>query len=299
MNLMRVGAVISLVAAVAACKHDGGPFATNTPPTAGFRYINLMPDRAAVDFRIVDGVTLAPSAFGATFRTGGSPNGIATAFLPPYSAALAGQHKIRMFWSSSNADTAQMILLDTTLTLVANVNYTFYAYGYATAGQTPAVKAFVTVDSAPDPGNNVAVRVLHLAPPGTPTTAQDVPASVDVYVANQAVAAPTGTATFAGLALGAKSAYVTMAPDSLQVFVTPAGVPATVTAKANAPKGVAGSLITNPPVDPIAGTQQAGSAITAIIVPRSLAGTAAPQSAAFQVPTVLYLIDRAPPRIVQ
>ena len=300
MNFMRVGATVIIVAALAACKHEGGPFTSPTPPTAGLRYVNLMPDRAAVDFRIVDNVTFAPSAFGATFRTGGSPNGISTTFLPPYSAVLAGSHKIRMFWTSTNPDTAQMILLDTTLTFTAGTNYTFFAYGYATAGQTPALKAFVTTDSTPDPGAQVAVRVIHLAPAGSPTTAADVPASVDVYVANQTVANPAGAATWAAVGVGTFTGYKTMAPDSLQIFVTPAATPATVTAKANAPKGVAAAAATSttPPTDPIAGTQQAGSSITAVIVPRSLAGSKAPQTAAFLVPAVLYLIDRNPPRTV-
>ncbi len=297
MKLMRVGAAIFIVAALVACKHEGGPFSSTTPPVAGFRYVNLMPDRGAVDFRIVDAITFAPSAFGATFRTGGSPNGIATAVLPNYSPALAGTHVIRVFWTSTNPDTAQMVVLQDTVTLSANVNYTFYAYGYTTAGQTPVVNGFLTQDSTPDPGTSVAMRVIHLAPPGSPTTAQDVPASVDVYVANQAVATPAGTATWAGVGVGTFSGYKTMTTDSLQVFVTPAGTPATVTAKANAPKGVAGNLTTNPPTDPIAGTQQAGTSITAVIVPRSLAGSKAPQT--MTTPTVIFLIDKIPPRITQ
>jgi hypothetical protein len=191
-----------------------------------------------------------------------------------------------------------MVLLDTTLTFTAGTNYTLFAYGYTTAAQTPVMKAFVTTDSTPDPGAQVALRVIHLAPAGSPTTAQDVSASVDVYVANQTVATPAGAATWAAVGVGTFTGYKTMAPDSLQVFVTPAATPATVTAKVNAPKGVVGNLVSSPPVDPIAGTQQAGSSITAVIVPRSLAGSKAPLTAAFLLPTVLYLVDRNPPRIV-
>lgn len=299
MNLVRVGAVVSIVAALAACKHEGGPFTSTTPPTAGFRYVNLMPDRGAVDFRIVDAITFAPNAFGATFRTGGSPSGIATAYMPSYTAAAAGTHIVRVFWTSTNPDTAQMVVLEDTVTLTANVNYTFYAYGYTTAGQAPVVNGFITTDSVPTDTTTIAYRVVHLAPPGSPTTAQDVPASVDVYVLNQTNANPTGTATWGAVGVGTFTGYKTFAPDSVTFFVTPAGTPATVTTKANAPKGVAGSLTALPPVDPIAGTQQAGSSITAVIVPRSLAGSKAPQTAAYLVPTVLFLIDRNPPRIVK
>jgi len=289
MNLMRVGAMFAVVAAVAACKHEGGPFTTAPTPTAGLRYVNIIPDRGAVDFRIIDAVAFAPSAYAATFRTGGSPNGVPTAFLPAHLATAAGDHRIRVFWSSTNADTAKIVLLDTTLTFTAGINYTFFAYGYTTAGQTPALRAFVTADTAPDPASNVAFRALHLGPAG-------VPANVDVYITTAAT--PTGTPTFANVALGGVTGYTTVTRGALRAIVTPVATPATVTASVVAPAGVAADTVARPQLDPIAGANQAGSVITAVIVPPSLAGSTAPQTAAFLVPTVLFLIDRNPPRIM-
>lgn len=290
MNLMRVGTAVVVAVALAACKHDGGPFPTAPIPTAGFRYVNLMPDQAAVNFRIVDAVALATSAFGATFRTGGSPNGVTTVFMPPHLATAAGDHVITVFWTSTNPDTAQRVVLVDTVSLAAGINYTFYAYGYVTAGQTPSVQAFVTADTAPDPGTSVGFRVLHLAPAG-------VPANVDVFINASGTVTPSGTPTFANVGLGTFTGYKSVAVGALQAQVTPVGTPATVTATAIAPAGVAGSLTVNPPLDPIAGTTQAGSTITAVIVPPSLVGSTAPQGGAFLTATVLFLIDRNPPRI--
>jgi len=282
--------MLVVAVAFAACKHDGGPFTTAPIPTAGFRYVNLMPDRAAVDIRMIDAVTLATSTFGATFRTGGSPNGVTTVFMPPHLATAAGDHVVKVFWTSTNPDTAQMVVLTDTVSLTAGINYTFYAYGYVTAGQTPHVQGFVTADTAPDPTTGVAFRALHLAPAG-------VPANVDVFINASGTATPSGTPTFANVGLGTFTGYQSVATGAWQAQVTPVGTPATVTATAVAPAGVAGSLTVNPPLDPIAGTTQAGSSITAVIVPPSLAGSTAPQTAAFLTPTVLFLIDRNPPRI--
>ena len=47
---------------------------------------------------------------------------------------------------------------------------------------------------------------------------------------------------------------------------------------------------------PIAGSRVARSVLTALLVPRSVAGSTAPQTAAFTTPTILYLVDRRPPR---
>ena len=62
--------------------------------------------------------------------------------------------------------------------------------------------------------------------------------------------------------------------------------------------GIAGNTTTNG----AGGAQVAGSVMTALIYPRSVAGSAAPQGAAsgavpaFTVPSVFVLVDRNPPR---
>ena len=43
-----------------------------------------------------------------------------------------------------------------------------------------------------------------------------------------------------------------------------------------------------------AGARVAGSVLSAVIVPRSVAGSLAPQSAPFTVPTAVFLVDKRP-----
>jgi len=87
--------------------------------------------------------------------------------------------------------------------------------------------------------------------------------------------------------------------DTLRVVVTAAGTKTPRLFTANAPLGSPGFTDQQPPgseaVNPIAGAAIPGSVITVVIVPRSVAGSMAPQTAAFTVPTALFLIDKRPP----
>jgi hypothetical protein len=46
---------------------------------------------------------------------------------------------------------------------------------------------------------------------------------------------------------------------------------------------------------PITGVKIAGSVLTVVVLPRSVAGSQAPQTAAFQTPAFAFLNDRRPP----
>src|SRR5262245_54783897 len=99
-------------AAVVGCSHDTDGELVTPTVVAGLRYVNLVPDTGGMDIRVIDVVGDAPNTFNATFRTGGSPYGIATADLPPHTAVLAGTRQIRAFNSSTNTAVASQILLD-------------------------------------------------------------------------------------------------------------------------------------------------------------------------------------------
>lgn len=268
-------------AALVSCKYEQGvmqPLA----PLAGLRYVNVVNDTGAVDFRIINFIGDAPNAGAATYRTGGAPYGVSTNFLPPHFPVEAGRDvQIRVFMNGTEPSIASLVVFDTTCTFTANVNYTFFLYGSArTAG---GVHALVTVDTLPAPAG-VAFRVINLG--GTTVGAQDV----DV-VAQTAVAPLTGTANFANVANLGVTAYRNFTVSATLKAVTTA--PTTRTPflySANAPAGVAGTTTSNP----VAGTNVAGSAITAVIVPASVVGSTAPQTAAFLVPTVLFMIDKKP-----
>jgi len=249
-------------------------------PVAYLRYVNVVPDTGAVDFRIIDIVGDAPSAGAATFRTGGQPGGIPTNFLPPHQPVAVGARHIRVFPSSSDPLVTSNWLLDTTVTFDAGAYYTFYFTGTA---RNNSVRAFVTVDTLPAPAG-VAFRVINLG--GTSV------GNADVDIVAQAATAPLGgTATFANVAPGAVTGYTNLATNAAyKAVATAPGTRTPFLFSANAPAGVVGTTTVNP----VAGTLVAGTAISAVIVPASVVPSAAPQTAPYLVPTVIFLIDRKP-----
>lgn len=294
MKLLRVGFGLLMVAGAVACSHDTSGTISVQDPLAGLRYVNLVPDTGAVDFRVIDVVINAPNQVAATFRTGGAPNGVPTAFLPPHAPVLAGTRHIRVFMDGTTSAVASQVVLDTTFTFDQGFNYTFYMYGYTRTGQTPAVRAFITKDSLPSAtAAQWQVRVIHLAPTLAPTFAGT---PVDVWVDTLAAAAtPVGAPTFANVNLLQTSAYLPFTARGTPALNYRVAIAATGTTtpivSAAVTAGVVGTATTNP----IAGDLVGGTGITAVIVPPSVAGSQAPQTAAFQAPTILFLIDKQPP----
>jgi len=288
MTWYRVSLACIIGVALAACHNVEQGVLTPAPARAALRYVNLVPDTGAVDFRIIDIIGDAPVAGAATFRTGGQPYGVATNFLPPHFPVVVGERHIRVFPNSTDPAIASQILLDTTLTFNENVYYTFYLYGYARSASTPHIQAVVTVDTVTT-GAGVSYRVLNLAPAGLGTAA-------DVDVVTQATTTLTGTATFANVpvysAAGTtwKTNYVNIAVGpTMQAIATTPGARGTVfLAAANVPAGVAGTATVNP----VAGSNIAGTAISVVLVPPSVAGSGA---TSFANPGILFMIDKKPP----
>ncbi len=303
MKLIRVSALF-LLAGAAACKNDTGGSLITPPPLAGLRYVNVAPDTTAVDFRIVDAVAYAPNQVAATFRTGGLPEGVSTGgFLPLYQAVAAGSHEIRVFLDGTTPAVASIVLLDTTVTFLQGMNYTFYLYGYAKSpgNGTPALQALVTTDTALTIATgNYAVRVIHLSPTMAGTTALAT-TNVDVWIDTLALGAtPVGAATWTNVGLGEVRPSVTrtsrpaagVVPALNYRVVFAATGTTTPIINAALPAGTAGNSTVNAiPGDLVTGTQ-----LTALLVPRSAPATGAPQTAAFLLPTALFPIDQLPPR---
>jgi len=292
MTWYRVCMACAVGVALAACKYEQGiqqPLA----PLAGLRYVNVVNDTGAVDFRIVNFVGDAPNAGQADFRTGGMPYGVSTSFLPPHFPVEAGREvQIRVFMNGTEPSIASLVVFDTTCTFTAGVNYTFFLYGSARGA---AVHARVTVDTIPTAldTNRVAFRVLHLG--GTAV------GNVDVDIVPQATVAPLpGTAKFANVAPGALTAYDTAYVNAALKAVTSAPASRTpIVLTANAPAGVVGTTTVNP----VAGTLVRRTAITAVIVPRPVLASKAQTGcssvpaacvASDTLPRVLFMIDRKP-----
>jgi hypothetical protein len=296
MKLFRVGALL-LLAGAAACKNDTAGSIVALPPLAGLRYMAVVPDTIALDFRIVDIVAYAPNQTAAAFRAGGLQYGVSTGgFTPLPLPAAAGTHIIRVFLNSLNPAVASVILREDTVTLTAGLNYSYYLFGYANSPTNGALslRSLLTVDTATIAGANVAVRVLDLAGSlaGNPAGLGAVNLDGRVALTTTAVPLP-GAANYSNLAPGNLSSYVnypvTTAGQVYRLAMTPTGFASPVAFQAALPVGTAGNSL----LQPVPGTAVAGTGITAILVPRSIAGTGAPQTAAASVSTNIDSLTRS------
>jgi hypothetical protein len=146
---------------VNACKPEEN-FTSEVIPTAGVRFLNVVPDTGSMDLRAVD-IVENSTAYNIGFR------GITQAF---YKNAEAGSRHFRIFMSVANFSTlpaeqqiaiASTVMKDTTVTLEAGHRYTFILWGYARTGSTPGMKLEVIDDNPADPGTQVALRLVNAA----------------------------------------------------------------------------------------------------------------------------------------
>jgi hypothetical protein len=273
--------------AVAGCSKETEGSLVTPNVVAGLRYFNIVPDTGSLDIRVVDVVEDAPNTINATFRTPGLIFGLPSTGAPMHTAVAAGNRRIRVFNNSTNPAVSSVILLDTIFNFQANVNYTMYLYGFARTGSAPSMRAIITDDTPPTiPAGQVAVRVINLAPDLQPTITS---ASADVYIDALALGtAPAGAATFGGVAPAGASAYQLRATGAARAAATETGG-TTQLLNASFPAGAAGTSTTNP----TPGVTVAGTAISVILVPRSVAGSSA---TSFTTPGIVFWFDQLPPR---
>ncbi|HEY6809452.1 MAG TPA: DUF4397 domain-containing protein [Gemmatimonadales bacterium] len=250
-------------------------------PRAAIHFVNAVPDTNQQDIHLVD-IASNAGLYNAPFRA-------SNMF---YQGIEAGGHHFRAFEDSTDVVVASTILADTTLTIAANASYTLIHAGYLRTGQVPAHQLWFIPDTPPTPAaGQIAVRIIH-AGAGM--------GNIDVNVVKHAVNPVTAdslpdTPMFSNLAYGTAGAYVSMPWDSLttdsaRVVVTATGTK-TVTFTLLLPLGIAGTSTSNP----IAGARVAGSVMTAVVVPASVAGSHAPQGGLFANPNAVILVDRRPP----
>src|SRR6266496_3224915 len=259
----RIGSFVCCVAlvALAGCKKD----ATFTEPIGDFASItwaNLVPDTGQLDTRVIDIVSNA-GLFRAPFRSSLIyPTGIE-----------AGIRRIKVFIHSDNPDTAKMFLVDTTLTFIANAAYSFYIAGFARTGMSPSVRAVLTPAPVPAVGaGQFAIRVLNLAPSLAGATTPDTTVAVDGWI-KPVTAVATGTPEVASLAFGGVSPYVVLDTGRYAVSLTPTGTGAAPFVAAPVVPGTRGT----PSVDAIGGSIVGGTVLTAVVMPRSVPLSKAPQ----------------------
>lgn len=271
----RISLALALIGAVA-CGQDDGVSVNQRPPLGGVRFINAVADGGAVDIRMVDQVEWSASSvsnssnYGLPFRAG-------TIHWPTEAKA----RHIRVFPTDSNITVTSQILHDTTITIEANKNVTLMLVGSRVSGGL----RFVMIDDTPPAlsGSQIAVRMVNASGPGSAT------ATSNGYVVATATTALPGSPTFGSIGAYGTSSYLVRDTANFAFRATPASDASTIfsaTAPAGAPaeNGIAAT----------AGARGPGSALSAYVFPRSVAGTAAPQSAAFQSPAVIFFVDKIP-----
>jgi hypothetical protein len=279
MKRTRFALLLAMPFLVAACEDDAGPFVAPTVPLAYTRFVNAVPDTFATDWRFIDQLENSPVAILNPFRG-----------FTPYQATAPGARRLRVFTNPGGTfpdiNVVSQILVDTTINLTAGTYYTLVHVGFTRAGQSPADRLMVIEDKIADPGSNIAIKAVHLG---------SGLANVDLFAADTLASVPLPSSPlFAGLTFGTVSNYSTRAPGGFALRMTSSGQTTPLLSAVSLPRGDAGNPAAN--ADPIGGSLQAGSVITAFVLPRSVSGSPAPQTAAFQSPTILYIIDKNPPR---
>jgi hypothetical protein len=273
----------SALAALAACSPDK-VVTTEDVPTAGVRFVNAVPDTggsAGLDMRFVD-IVENNAQFKIPFRNNiVTSNGIPGSTLIEYKNTRAGQRHLRIFLSDTLQAVAQTVLKDTTITVEGGKKYTVMLWGNARPSSgAPAMRLTIMEDNPPDPGANVALRVIN-------TTG--APIDVRQYLATATLPAAASWANVGALSV---SSFATAPTGTYRFNVQPGGGGTALFTDATALPGTPSTI----DIDAIPGTTVAGSAITAIIFPRSVAGSKAPQAAAFGAPAISFMWDRRPPR---
>ena len=283
MTSLRSLVVCAAVLAVVGCKKDA-TFSEPLPAYGAIHWINAVPDTGQQDIRVID-IPSNAALFDANYR--GS-----NMFYQPIQE---GSRIVRIFNSSTDPVIASQVLQETALAVKRDSGYTFIHAGFARTGGTPARTVLIIRDVPPTPAAaQVAVRAVN-AGAGL--------GAVDVFVVRKAVNAVTvdslpDTRAATNIAFGGQSAYITVAVDdtaaaaaqAMRIVFTTTGTKA-VLAAITAPAGAFGTATANP----IAGSRIAGSVLTAVLVPRAVAGSRAQLNAADTLRSTIYLVDRRPP----
>ena len=253
---------VTALALFAGCSGDSVSKLVTPDPHAAVRWVNAVPDTMPMDYRVVDILTNANAA-----SVGYRGNSGSYRALPP------GSHHIRVFQAGTTAacngpDVVSKVLLDTTVTFEVNHYYTILHAGYMKAGATPQQRLIVSDDVFPAAtAANISVRAINA-----------IASAVDMFVtgATTAGGGVSGTATFANMKFGQVGSYTSFAaaatsPAKSTYRVTATGAGTTTPLLADGLLDIgdpafAGSP-TVPALDPIGGSQQAGSVITAVATP--------------------------------
>jgi hypothetical protein len=261
-RILELSVVCLAVGAAGACNPEE-IIETEHVPVAGVRFINAVPDTGAMDFRFVD-LPENSAHWNIAFRN--NPvfsGGITASTLVQYKPARAGQRQLRIFMSGTSPSVASTVVKDTVVTLEEGKNYTALLWGDARGGAN-AMRFLFFEEAVPDPGNQVALRVINAS--GSAIDASYYPTT----------GTPPGTPIASNLAPLTRSNYVLTAPARYRFNVRSAGVASPSLADGLALTGAAAVDTAPGPFDALPGTNVAGSAVTMIVFPIPVSGSQAP-----------------------
>lgn len=290
-RILQLSMLCGALGVASACSPDK-TIATENIPTAGVRFINAVPDTGAafgLDFRFID-LPESNSHFRITYRnTPTTSGGVTGSTQIQYKNARAGARHFRIFLDDTIQTIAATVLKDSTINIEAGKNYTVLLWGRARSTGADRMQLKVFEETVGDPATQVALRVIN---------ATGAPVDVRQYVATATVPA---TATWANVPAYGISNYVNVAPAQIRYNVQPAGGGTALFADGLAlignPNGTnVGGCTVGLDCEGAPGTTVAGSAITAIIFPASVAGSKAPQGGIYANPQLSFMWDRRPAR---
>jgi hypothetical protein len=275
MRFQRLIFAALVACGVSACAKDVTGVTHAAPPLAYVRYINAVADTFNMDFRAVDQVDYSTPFINVTFRSLGNGN---------YQGYQAGSRHIRIFLDPSPANNqtpvsptiVSTVMVDTTYTFTAGSYYTLIQVGGARSGASVREKLWIIQDALPAQSTgSVQYRVINVAP---------VQGAVDVYVRADGTTPLSGAPTASALAFANATAYQSQAPGPLVIRLTAPGTLNAVGAAAGytLQPGTAGTTL----ADPIYGSGQGGSILTAFIFDASPVGTVS--SVSFATPGLIY-----------
>jgi hypothetical protein len=268
------------------CDREVAGVDTVLQESATIRYVNAVPDTSLLDFRFVDGsIEGSPQYSGIGFRT-----------FTPYQRVRPGLRQIKVFTNPNpylnDQSVAQQTHIDTTFTFEPNARYTIISFGNSRAGTTPRHRLVIIRDELPATltATQVGVRTIHAAAGA---------GNVDVYIRpSETPAAISGAPAAANVPELGRTGYValdarpTTGTLSYRWDITAPGSTTSIPLSVATGAGLLGRVGTAA-ANPLAGFQVGRTAVTIIIVPRSVAGSRASQAAAFTNATAMFLPDGA------
>jgi len=307
-RIIQVTVACLAAGVVTACSDTQKVTDTGIAPTGGVRFINAVPDTGGsrgIDFRFVDLVE-NNAQYAIPFRNNISVvGGVAASTGIEYKYTAAGSRHFNVFLDDTLPAVASQKLKDSTLTVELNHRYTVLLWGGARTGSANPMKLSV-IDETCDPGTQIGLRAIN-------ATGQAV--DIRVYQATDVTVGKTTTttgtppaaATWANVPPMSVTTCINFAPTptpttvgtttttvSYRFNVQPAGGGTALFTDASALIGQANGTQANGcfvgiDCDATPGTSAAGSALTGIIFPASVAGSKAAQ---FTTPAISFMWDK-------